>query len=109
VQRNWRALVDGMRALGFATYLRDEVAAPVIATFYEPGDPAYDRGRLFELLGRRGFVLFRGKLTAAPTLRIGCMGAFDETVMRRLVAAIAEAMGELGVRDCRPAAAVAAA
>jgi 2-aminoethylphosphonate-pyruvate transaminase len=108
VTRNWRCLVDGLRALGFEAYLRDEVAAPVIATFFEPADPSYDRQRFFELLWARGFVLFRGRLTQAPTFRIGCMGAIDEAAMRRLVRAIAEAMAAMGVRDGRPAAADAA-
>jgi 2-aminoethylphosphonate-pyruvate transaminase len=109
VRRNWRCLVDGLRAQGFETCLRDEVAAPVIATFFEPADPNYDRERFFELLWARGFVLFRGRLTRSPTFRIGCMGALDEAVMQRLVRAIAEAMAAMGVRDGRPAAASVAA
>ena len=109
VRRNWRCLVDGLRALGFETYLRDEVASPVIATFHEPADPNYDRARLFELVWQRGFVLFRGKLTREPTLRIGCMGAFDEEVMGQVVRAITEAMAAMGVRDGRPARAQVAA
>ena len=109
VRRNWRCLVDGLRALGFETYLRDEVASPVIATFHEPADPNYDRARLFELVWQRGFVLFRGKLTREPTLRIGCMGAFDQEVMGQVVRAIAEAMAAMGVRDGRPARAQVAA
>jgi 2-aminoethylphosphonate-pyruvate transaminase len=109
VQRNWRCLVDGLRALGFETYLRDEVASPVIATFYEPADPNYDRERLFELMWQRGFVMFRGRLTREPTLRIGCMGAIDEAVMRRVVRGIAESMDAMGARDGRPAGAPVAA
>jgi 2-aminoethylphosphonate-pyruvate transaminase len=109
VRRNWRCLVDGLRALGFETYLRDEVASPVIATFHEPADPNYDRERLFELMWQRGFVLFRGKLTREPTLRIGCMGACGEEVMDQVVRAIAEAMAAMGVRDGRPARAQVAA
>jgi 2-aminoethylphosphonate-pyruvate transaminase len=109
VRRNWRCLVDGLRALGFETYLRDEVAAPVIATFFEPADPNYDRQRFFELLWAQGFVLFRGRLTQAPTFRIGCMGTIDEGAIARVVRAIAEAMAAMGVRDGRPAAAKVAA
>jgi 2-aminoethylphosphonate-pyruvate transaminase len=109
VRRNWRCLVDGLRGLGFETYLRDEVASPVIATFHEPADPNYDRARLFELVWQRGFVLFRGKLTREPTLRIGCMGAFDDEAMRQVVRAIEEAMAAMGVRHGRPARAQVAA
>jgi 2-aminoethylphosphonate-pyruvate transaminase len=109
VRRNWRCLVDGLRALGFQTFLRDEVASPVIATFYEPADPNYDRERLFELMWQRGFVMFRGRLTREPTFRIGCMGAIDEAVMRQVVNAVEQSMAAMGVRDCGPAAAPAAA
>ena len=109
VRRNWRCLVGGLREQGFETVLRDGVASPVIATFHEPGDPRYDRERFFEAMRRRGFVVFRGCLTAMPTFRIGCMGAIDETVMRRVVGAIGDSMAELGVRDGRPAHEIAAA
>jgi 2-aminoethylphosphonate-pyruvate transaminase len=109
VRRNWRCLVDGLRALGFKTYLRDEVASPVIATFHAPADPNYDRERFFELMWQRGFVMFRGQLTPEPTFRIGCMGAVDETVMRGVVEAVGAAMAAMGVRDCGPAPAPAAA
>jgi 2-aminoethylphosphonate-pyruvate transaminase len=103
VRRNWRCLVDGLRAQGFETVLADEVAAPVIATFHQPADPRYDRERFFEAMWRRGFVMFRGSLTPFPTFRIGCMGALDEAVMAAVVRAVGEAMAEIGVRDCRPA------
>jgi 2-aminoethylphosphonate-pyruvate transaminase len=53
--------------------------------------------------------MFRGKLTPEPTFRIGCMGAIDEAVMRRVVGAVAASMTAMGVRDCRPAGAPAAA
>jgi 2-aminoethylphosphonate-pyruvate transaminase len=109
VRRNWRCLVGGLRALGFQTFLRDEVASPVIATFHEPADPNYERERLFELTWQQGFVMFRGRLTREPTFRIGCMGAIDEAVMRQVVRAIETSMAAMGVRDCRPAAAPAAA
>ena len=109
VRRNWRCLVDGLRALGLETYLRDEVASPVIATFHEPADPNYDREHFFELMWQHGFVVFRGKLTREPTFRIGCMGAIDEAVMRGVVYAVEGSMAAMGVRDCRPAGARAAA
>jgi 2-aminoethylphosphonate-pyruvate transaminase len=104
VAANWRTLVDGLRALGFETVLRDEVAAPVIATFHAPADPRFDRERLFELLRERGFVIFRGSLTPFPTLRIGCMGAFDQAAMHELVRAIEAALTTMGISDCRPVA-----
>jgi 2-aminoethylphosphonate-pyruvate transaminase len=58
---------------------------------------------------QRGFVMFRGRLTPEPTLRIGCMGAIDEGIMRQVAQAIGEAIAVMGVRDCRPAGAQLAA
>ena len=93
VRRNWRCLVDGLRALGFETYLRDEVASPVIATFYEPADPSYDRQRFFELMWAARLRAVPRPAHPAPTFRIGCMGAIDEEAMRQVVQAIAEVDG----------------
>jgi 2-aminoethylphosphonate-pyruvate transaminase len=103
VRRNWRCLVDGLRAQGFQTVLADAVAAPVIATFHEPADPGYDRQRFFESMRRQGFVMFRGSLTPFPSFRIGCMGAFDHAVMAEVVRAVGQAMAEMGVASGRPA------
>jgi 2-aminoethylphosphonate-pyruvate transaminase len=103
VTRNWRCLVEGLRALGFVTVLPDEVASPVIATFHQPADPAYHRQRFFEAMWRQGFVMFRGSLTPFPSFRIGCMGAFDQEVMAEVVQAIGRSMAEMGVADGRPA------
>jgi len=48
VRGNWRTLVEGLRALGFETVLRDEVAAPAIAPFIQLASDAIraTRGRL---------------------------------------------------------------
>jgi 2-aminoethylphosphonate-pyruvate transaminase len=102
VRGNWRTLVDGMRAMGFETVLRDEVASPVIATFYAPADPRWDRERLFACMRDRGFVMFRGGLMPFPSLRIGCMGAFDQATMREVARAIEASLAAMGVADCRP-------
>lgn len=53
--------------------------------------------------------MFRGRLTEAPTFRVGCMGAIDQSVMDRVVQAVGDSMAEMGVTDCRPAAGCVAA
>jgi 2-aminoethylphosphonate-pyruvate transaminase len=40
-RRNWGRLVDGLRQRGLATFLPDEYASPIIATFHDPDDPNY--------------------------------------------------------------------
>jgi 2-aminoethylphosphonate-pyruvate transaminase len=96
-RRNWRRLVDGMRQRGFVTLLPDEVAAPIIATFRDPDDPAYDFPRFYAAMERRGFTIFPGRLTAAGTFRIGVMGDLVESDMSLILEAIDESLAEIGV------------
>jgi len=100
---NCAALVSGMRALGFKTYLPDAVQAPIIVTFYSPPDPAYDFNEFYRRVRDRGFVLYPGKLTAVDTFRVGCIGAIGPDTLRRAVDAVAGALREMGVRDLSPA------
>jgi 2-aminoethylphosphonate-pyruvate transaminase len=101
--RNCRVLVAGMRALGFETLLPDALQAPIIVTFRMPADPAFRFEKFYDRLRQRGYVIYPGKLTAADSFRIGCIGRLDESEMRGALAAIREALAELGVRHCAPA------
>jgi 2-aminoethylphosphonate-pyruvate transaminase len=95
---NCAALVSGMRALGFKTFLPDAVQAPIIVTFHAPPDPAYDFSKFYALVRERGFILYPGKLTAVDTFRVGCIGAIGADTLNRAVAAIADTLREMGVR-----------
>ena len=99
---NCRILVDGMRRLGFEPLLPAELQAPIIVTFRMPRDPAFDFTRFYDHLAARGFVIYPGKLTVAPSFRIGCIGALDAGDMREALAAIAATLQELGVESGRP-------
>jgi 2-aminoethylphosphonate-pyruvate transaminase len=95
---NCTALVTGMRALGFTTFLPDAIQAPIIVTFNAPVDPRYNFGELYRRVRERGFVLYPGKLTTADTFRVGCIGAIGPDTLRQAVSAIGSAIGELGIR-----------
>ena len=104
-RRNCDVLVAGMRELGFRTLLPDELQAPIIVTFHMPADPAFEFTRFYDALAARGYVIYPGKLTVADSFRIGCIGRLGESEMRGALAAIAEVLAEMGVRECAPAAA----
>jgi 2-aminoethylphosphonate-pyruvate transaminase len=106
--KNCAALIEGMTALGFHTFLRREIQAPVIVTFHAPADANYDFAAFYAGVRDKGFILYPGKLTAVETFRIGCIGAITETEMRAAVQAIAATLGEMGVRNTAPAAVKAA-
>ena len=102
---NRDVMVAGMRKLGFETLLQDGWLSPIIVTFFNPAHPRFDFQTFYDLLKTRGFIIYPGKLTVVDSFRIGCIGRMDAAVMRRLVAAVAEALEEMGVDDATPPAA----
>jgi 2-aminoethylphosphonate-pyruvate transaminase len=102
-RRNCALLVEGLRAMGFQTLLPDRLQAPIIVTVRMPADPKFDFEAFYERLGRRGYVIYPGKLTVADSFRIGCIGALGEAEMNGVLAAIRDVMGEMGVRSGAPA------
>jgi 2-aminoethylphosphonate-pyruvate transaminase len=99
---NCKILIDGMRALGFETLLPDELQAPIIVTFKMPADKAFDFQTFYDALAGRGYVIYPGKLTVAPSFRIGCIGHLDDTVINGALDAIREILKDLGVASGAP-------
>lgn len=99
---NCAALVGGMRALGFRSFLADAVQAPIIVTFLSPADPAFDFAELYRRVREMGFILYPGKLTEVDTFRVGCIGDIDANVLGRAVAAIRDSLVDMGVRRFAP-------
>ncbi|MDR7522112.1 MAG: 2-aminoethylphosphonate--pyruvate transaminase [Armatimonadota bacterium] len=97
-RRNWRVLVDGMRAMGFTTLLPDRLQAPIIVTFLAPADPRFEFKAFYHGLARRGYLIYPGRLTKADSFRIGCIGRITEADMRGALTAIREVLDEMGVR-----------
>jgi 2-aminoethylphosphonate-pyruvate transaminase len=102
-RRNCEVLIEGMTRLGFKLFLEPRHQAPVIVTFHAPSDPNYDFQKFYDRVREKGFVLYPGKLTQVDTLRVGCIGAIDEQVMRAAVRAIADTLAEQGIRQVGPA------
>jgi 2-aminoethylphosphonate-pyruvate transaminase len=102
-RRNCRVLVEGMRALGFATLLPDALQAPIIVTFHMPADPAFEFNAFYRKLHERGYIIYPGKLTVADSFRIGCIGRLGEAQMKAALEAIKTTLDEMGVRQCAPA------
>jgi len=101
-RRNCEVLIEGMTRLGFKLFLEARHQAPVIVTFHAPADPNYDFQKFYDRVREKGFVLYPGKLTQVDTLRVGCIGAIDEHVMRAAVHAIADAVAEQNIRLHEP-------
>ena len=101
-RENLKILVEGMHRLGFETLLPDAVQAPIIVTFRMPADPRFAFEGFYERMRRRGYVIYPGKLTAAPSFRIGCIGRLGADEMRGALAAVEDVLAEMGVSSGAP-------
>ena len=104
---NCRTLVDGMRDWVSRPCCRTTLQAPIIVTFHMPADPKFDFAAFYDRLAARGYVIYPGKLTVAPTFRIGCIGQLVKADLEAALAVIREVLGEMGVTQCGPAASAA--
>jgi 2-aminoethylphosphonate-pyruvate transaminase len=63
-----------------------------------PDDPAFVFQTFYDALSKRGFVIYPGKLTVADSFRMGCIGDIGEVEMNGALAAVREALREMGVK-----------
>ena len=94
---NHRVLVEGMAALGFHPVLNPSIQAPIITAFPDPAHPAFDFTKFAAMLGRRGHVIYPGKLSQRACFRIGNIGRLFPADLRALVYAVEEVLTTMGV------------
>jgi 2-aminoethylphosphonate-pyruvate transaminase len=97
-QRNHAVLIEGMKRLGFRSYLPTEVQSYIITSFYFPSDPRFNFDRFYRSLSDKGFLIYPGKISQADLFRIGSIGRLFETDMRALLGAVAETVRELELK-----------
>lgn len=96
---NCQILIDGMGKLGFEPLLPSTLQAPIIVTFKMPADPAFDFQEFYNRVKDRGFVLYPGKLTVAPSFRVGCIGHLGADEMNEALAVMSEILDAMGVHN----------
>jgi 2-aminoethylphosphonate-pyruvate transaminase len=100
---NMRTLYDGVRSLGLTPCLKPDVQGPIIVNVRAPADPAWDLQRFVDVLKARGVLISNFYSTDQPSFRVGCIGAITPSDMTMAVAAIGEALGELGIEQRKAA------
>jgi 2-aminoethylphosphonate-pyruvate transaminase len=98
---NCKILIDGMRALGFETLLPDHLQAPIIVTFRMPTEKKFVFQDFYDRLKERGYVIYPGKLTAADSFRIGCIGRLYPDHMRGALDAIRGILQDTGITSLK--------
>ncbi len=96
--KNYKTLVEGMRAMGFKEYLPAELQGYIITSFLYPDDPKWDFEEFYRRLNDRDLVIYPGKVSNADCFRIGNIGRISESDVNTLLAAIREVMNEMGFR-----------
>ncbi|MCR9142972.1 MAG: 2-aminoethylphosphonate--pyruvate transaminase [bacterium] len=87
---NQSALVQGMERAGYPAFLSVENQSPIITAFRYPADPAFEFRGLYERLKSAGFVIYPGKVSTAPTFRVGTIGEVYIEDVQALLAAIGD-------------------
>jgi len=93
---NHRALLDGMKSLGFAPFLRPDLQSFIITAFGYPNTPAFRFPDFYRRLSDCGMIIYPGKLTRQDTFRIGTIGRLfpeDIVALVHVIQATLSAMG----------------
>ena len=96
---NCRILIDGMAELGFETLLGHNLQAPIIVTFKMSADPAFDFQVFYDRVKDAGYVLYPGKLTVAPSFRVGCIGHLGAADMQAALDCMRGILNDMGVTN----------
>ncbi len=84
-KENHRVLVEGMKEQGFDTLLDASLQSPIITSFINPKEDAYNFNTFYHTLKEKGFVIYPGKVSVADTFRIGNIGHVFPDDMRQLI------------------------
>ncbi|WP_234907831.1 2-aminoethylphosphonate--pyruvate transaminase [Rhizobium rhizogenes] len=95
---NMQTLLSGMKKMGFQTFLRGDVQAPIIATFLEPTERWFTFEKFYSGLAQRGFLIYPGKLATKPSFRIGCIGSITSVEILSFLTAVSETISDLMAR-----------
>lgn len=83
--RNQQTLVAGMQKLGFQALLPTDLQSPIITSFLFPDSPVFSFDEFYTRMKQEGFVIYPGKITTAPTFRIGNIGDVHVEDIHRLL------------------------
>jgi 2-aminoethylphosphonate-pyruvate transaminase len=96
-QRNHAVLLDGMRTMGFRSYLSADVQSYLIASFHFPRDPGFTFDAFYRNLSDRGMIIYPGKISQVDLFRIGSIGRIFESDVRALIGAIRGSLEDMKV------------
>ena len=94
---NQSILSEEMTKLGFELYVSPEIQGVAITTFLQPKHPNFDFWKFYNYLASQNLVIYPGKLSKAPSFRLGSIGDLHSQDMHYLVDKVKEAFEEMDV------------
>lgn len=98
-QRNAGVIIERLTALGLAPLLAARARSFIIVSFLVPEEKWFNFQSFYDEVHARGFTLYPGKVAAASTFRVGCIGDVYPETMERAAGAIDQALRALHGRS----------
>ena len=87
-RENNKILREGMKELGFETFVSEEFQSPIITSFIAPKAEGYNFEEFYQNLKKQGFVIYPGKVSEIDSFRIGNIGEVYPEDMKKLLEVI---------------------
>lgn len=94
---NYDLLIQGMKKLGFITYLDEDKQGYIITSFRYPEHLNFEFNSFYRGLNDRGYVIYPGKVSNADCFRIGTIGRIFGSDIKALLAAIRDTLDEMNI------------
>lgn len=95
-KENHDVLIKGMQELGFKKIYDGITESNILTTFWEPEDPNYNFEKMHDILYRKGFTIYPGKIKE-KTFRLANMGAINRQDIQNFLCAMKEALKEMNL------------
>ncbi len=96
-QTSCDTLIRGMQKMGFKCLVPAPLRSPVITSFAEPEDSAFQFDVFYERLARRNLIIYPGKVSQSASFRIGTIGKIDSQDVELLLDAISNSLAEMKI------------
>jgi 2-aminoethylphosphonate aminotransferase len=97
---NNKILVEGMEGLGFKKIFKSFKESRLLTTFWEPEDKNYSFQRMHDLLYKKGFTIYPGKIRE-KTFRIANLGAIYPQDIKDFLQATKEVLEEMDLKPSK--------
>ena len=95
--KNWQTLKKGLKKMGFRFLLKEEEESHILTTVLDPKDPNYNFDKMHDLLYKKGFTIYPGKIGKKNTFRLANMGAINYKDIKRFLIVSKNILDKMGI------------